>query len=137
MEVIFTLAGIDEIAGKVLDAMGGDKVMALHGEMGTGKTTLIHALCRQLGVQEPVTSPTFSIINEYKTFAGGIIYHMDLYRLSNSAEAVNAGVEDCLLSGNTCFVEWPEIAPGILPPGTFHVYLTLVKEATRRLVTGS
>jgi tRNA threonylcarbamoyladenosine biosynthesis protein TsaE len=101
--------------------------------MGAGKTTFIHALCEVLKVKGAISSPTFSIINQYTTEMNTTIYHMDLYRLKDEQEAINAGVEDCLYSGNTCLVEWPEKAPGIFPGDTLHVTITLVNANTRKL----
>jgi len=133
MELIFRLDNIHDAAKKILVATAGFRVLALHGEMGAGKTTLIHALCEALGVKDPVTSPTFSIINQYNTASGEPVYHMDLYRIKDENEAVNAGIEDCLFSGNTCLVEWPERVPSIFPPGTLHLVISSVDTNTRKL----
>ena len=100
--------------------------------MGAGKTTFIHALCEVKGVKDVVGSPTFSIINEY-SYPGGMIFHIDLYRLKNEEEAIRAGVEDCLYSDHICFVEWPERAPGIFPPDAIHAYIELIDSDTRHL----
>jgi tRNA threonylcarbamoyladenosine biosynthesis protein TsaE len=100
MDVNFSLENINEAAKTFLAAIGQKKVIALHGQMGVGKTTFVHAICDSLGVNGAVSSPTFSIINEYKSANGDIIYHLDLYRLKDEQEAINAGVEDCLYSGN-------------------------------------
>jgi tRNA threonylcarbamoyladenosine biosynthesis protein TsaE len=113
-------------------ATDDQKVIAFHGAMGSGKTTLIHALCEVKGVKDVIGSPTFSIINEY-CFPGGMIYHIDLYRLKDEQEATRAGVEDCLYSDHICFVEWPEKAPGIFPVDTIHVFIEVVDSETRRL----
>lgn len=123
MVVEFTLDTIETAAEALLSNTTSRKVIAFHGEMGAGKTTLIHAICEKLGVKDAVGSPTFSIINEYKSGKGETIYHMDLYRLKDEQEAINAGVEDCLYSGNLSLVEWPEKAPGIFPPDCIHCYL--------------
>jgi len=133
MEVNFTLEQIQETANKLLLVSATRKVYALHGEMGAGKTTFIHALCEVLGVKDTVTSPTFSIINQYKTAKDETIYHMDLYRIKDESEAINAGIEDCLYSGNICLVEWPAKAPGILPDDTLHISITSVDDNTRKL----
>ena len=133
MELIFSLEEVKEAAKKLLVATAGRKVFALSGEMGAGKTTFIHALCDVMGVSDPVTSPTFSIINQYSTVSGETVYHMDLYRIKDEHEAVNAGMEDCLYSGNTCFVEWPEKAFGIFPPETLHLSISAVDANTRKL----
>ena len=133
MEVNFSLGDIHNVAKKLLAETPTASVYAFHGEMGAGKTTLVHAICDVLGVTDAVGSPTFSIINQYLTGNGDNLYHMDLYRLKDEAEALNAGVEDCLFSGNTCLVEWPEKAPGIFPADTLHVYLESTGPDTRKL----
>lgn len=133
MEVIFTLEQIQDAAIKLLSASADHKVFALHGEMGAGKTTFIHALCEAMGVKDVITSPTFSIINQYKTAKGQTVYHMDLYRIKDENEAINSGIEDCLYSGDICLVEWPEKAAGILPDDTLHITITSVDDNTRKL----
>jgi len=133
MEVNFLLKEIDAAAKTLLAQTGHYKVIAFHGEMGAGKTTFINALCRAMWVEDVVSSPTFSIINQYKTNKGDTVYHMDLYRIKDEKEAMNAGVEDCLYSGNLCLVEWPEKAPGIFPDDTLHVTITSVDDNTRKL----
>ena len=128
MELNFTLENIDQAAKQLLAQTGSDRVFAFHGEMGAGKTTFINALCKVLQVKDSISSPTFSIINQYATAEDKIVYHMDLYRLKSVQEAINAGVEDCLFSGNTCFVEWPEKAPAIFPDDT--LYITIISTGT-------
>ena len=133
MDVIFALSDIKNAAEQFLAAAGTTSIFAFHGEMGAGKTTFIHALCEVMDVKDTISSPTFSIINQYSTVTGKTVYHMDLYRLRDEQEAVNTGVEDCLYSGNTCFVEWPEKAPGIFPDDTLHVTITSINTNTRKL----
>jgi tRNA threonylcarbamoyladenosine biosynthesis protein TsaE len=133
MEVNFSINEIHTAAKELLSQTGHYKVFAFHGEMGAGKTTFIHALCKAMGVEDVVSSPTFSIINEYKTKQAKTIYHMDLYRIKDENEAINAGVEDCLYSGSICLVEWPDKAAGILPGDTLHLYITSIAENTRKL----
>jgi tRNA threonylcarbamoyladenosine biosynthesis protein TsaE len=133
MDVSFSLATINDAAKQLLLAIGERKVIALHGEMGAGKTTLVHALCDGVGVEDAVGSPTFSIINEYTAADGRTIYHLDLYRLKDAAEATAAGIEDCIWSGDLCLVEWPEIAPGIFPDDTVHCYLKITGNKDRML----
>ncbi|MEP7143276.1 MAG: tRNA (adenosine(37)-N6)-threonylcarbamoyltransferase complex ATPase subunit type 1 TsaE [Ferruginibacter sp.] len=137
MELIFTLEEIAETAQKILAITEGHKVFAIHGAMGAGKTTFINALCGAMGVPGHITSPTFSIINQYAGRDGKIIYHMDLYRLKDEAEAIDIGVEDCLFSGDACLVEWPERALGIFPDDTLHVFITATATDTRKLVIGN
>ena len=136
MDVSFSLNKINEAAGKFLKAVAGKNIIALHGEMGAGKTTFVHAVCNMLGVKNSVSSPTFSIINEYISAEGKPIYHIDLYRLKNEQEAINAGVEDCLNSDNVCLVEWPEIAPALFPDDTVHCYISITGDSERKLVIG-
>ena len=133
MEVNFSLNQIDAAAKALIAQTGKQKVLAFHGEMGAGKTTFITALCRAMQVEDIVSSPTFSIINQYRTSQGQSVYHMDLYRIKDENEAINAGVEDCLYSGNICLVEWPDKAAGILPDDTLHIYITSIADNTRKL----
>ena len=133
MVVDFKLSEIENAAKQLLAFIADKKVIAFHGEMGAGKTTFIHAICNVLDVKDVVGSPTFSIINEYRTVKGDIIFHLDLYRLKDETEAVAAGVEDCLYSGNLCMVEWPEKAAKIFPPDAVHCYLKSVSHNERKL----
>ena len=128
MEVNFSLHDIHEVAKKFIAATTNYTVFAMHGDMGAGKTTFVHSLCEQLGVKDAISSPTFSIINQYKAAGEKIVYHIDLYRLKDEEEAIQAGIEDCLFSGNICFVEWPDRAPGI-----FHVKITVGENNSRKI----
>jgi len=131
-EWIFTLDTIQATAVDLLSRFPNRKVFAFYAPMGAGKTTFIHSLCDALQVISKVSSPTFSIINEYAS-PNGPIYHMDLYRLQGEEEALRAGVEDCFYSGYTCLAEWPERAPAIFPDDTVRVYLEAVDGQTRRM----
>jgi tRNA threonylcarbamoyladenosine biosynthesis protein TsaE len=133
MNVEFNLDNIKLIAEKLWQQYKQYAVWALHGEMGSGKTTFIHALCEVLQVKDVISSPTFAIINEYRSLVAGIIYHMDWYRLKNEEEAMQAGIEDALLSGNLCLIEWPDNAAGLLPDDALHIYIDTVDENIRRL----
>ncbi len=135
MSFEFTLNTIQQAVDNFWQQAGDAKVFAFHGEMGAGKTTFIQQLCLAKGVYSTISSPTFSIINEYGYDCSGtkrIMYHMDLYRLRDEEEAIQAGVEDVLYSGSICFAEWPEKAPGLFPPDTVHVYLERINADTRR-----
>lgn len=134
MELYFTLQTIAETAAQFIILAANNKVIALHGEMGAGKTTFVDALCHALGVKDQVSSPTYTIINQYQTANGEIIYHLDLYRLRNEEEAIQAGAEDCLYTGSWCFVEWPEKALGIFPDNTLHITLSTVEINRRKLL---
>lgn len=133
MDITYALSQIKNAAKQIWLSKPQQKVWAFHGEMGAGKTTFIHALCEELGVTSAISSPTYSIINEYKSAMVGTIYHMDLYRLQGEEEAMQAGVEDVLYSGNICLVEWPEKAAGLLPEDCLHVHIILQDETTRTI----
>ena len=133
MDSKFSLEEIDRVAANFLQCIDGTTVIAFHGEMGAGKTTFINALCKLLEVTDAVSSPTFSIINQYKTTSTVYVYHLDLYRLKNETEAMMAGVEDCYYSGHICLVEWPEKALALLPENTLHCYLTSTGNNERKL----
>ena len=132
MEWIYGLSSLPDTAEKLLQEAKNYKVWAFYGDMGAGKTTLIHALCQQMHVTGSFGSPTFSIINEYVS-PGGPVYHIDLYRCKNEEEAIRAGVEECLYSGQICMVEWPSHAERIMPPDSLRITITVVDEFTRKL----
>ena len=135
MEFYFSLDNIKEIATLFWKSVGNASVFAVHGNMGAGKTTFIHALCDVKGVQDVVGSPTFSIVNEYMYRDNGDekkIFHIDLYRLKDEEEAMQAGVEDCLYSDHVSLVEWPERAPGIFPENTVHIYIDMADSTSRK-----
>jgi tRNA threonylcarbamoyladenosine biosynthesis protein TsaE len=134
MVVNFTLDDIDQAAQTFLGLLPKKTPVVFHGEMGAGKTTFIQAVCRQLGVQDVMSSPTFSIINEYAIASGGTIFHIDLYRLKGETEALATGIEDCFYYGDYCFVEWPERAPSIFPEGTINCYIQSSGTNERKLL---
>ena len=117
MEIIInSLEDIDEAARTSAANMGSSKVFAFYGSMGAGKTTFIKALCRQMGVDDVITSPTFSIVNEYHRAGGsGVIYHFDFYRIKRLDEVYDMGYEEYFYSGSPCFIEWPELIEDLLP----------------------
>lgn len=133
MKIHFHISEIKKIAEQLWAEYGQKKIWAFYADMGAGKTTFTHALCDHLQVADAVSSPTFSIINEYKSPVAGTIFHMDWYRIKDEEEAVNAGVEDCLLSGNLCLIEWPQKAPGILPEDALYIMITMIDSMTRIL----
>ena len=130
MKFTYKLTDIIDVATRFWQTIGTNKVIAFHGNMGAGKTTFIHALCETKGVKDVVGSPTFSIINEYY-FPSGKIFHIDLYRLKDEEEAVRAGVEDCLYSGDLCLLEWPGRAEAILPKDVARIEIRVVDPHTR------
>jgi tRNA threonylcarbamoyladenosine biosynthesis protein TsaE len=101
-------------AKKILAEAKSEKIFVFKGEMGSGKTTLIKELCLQIGVNSAMSSPTFSLINEYETRNGEVVYHFDFYRLEDEQEAFEYGYEDYFFSGNYCFIEWPEKIPSLI-----------------------
>lgn len=114
--------------------MGTARVFALYGEMGAGKTTFIKAVCRELGVEDEVTSPTFAIINEYRSeTTGENIYHFDCYRLRSCEEALGVGCDYYMHSGALCFIEWPEVIEPLLPDDAVRVEITETDDGTRKL----
>ncbi|MBK8517640.1 MAG: tRNA (adenosine(37)-N6)-threonylcarbamoyltransferase complex ATPase subunit type 1 TsaE [Saprospiraceae bacterium] len=121
-----------DIARSLLSECQESKIFALTGNLGAGKTTLIRYLCRQLGYTGEVTSPTFSLINEYQTKSGPV-YHMDLYRVKNIEEAQDFGIEEYLYSGNYCFIEWPEILEDILDSNIYSITITPSLSGERKI----
>ena len=127
------LGRLEEAAQTLLNYADSYKVWLFHGELGAGKTTLIKAICKQLGIQEHVTSPTFSLINTYYLPAGGSIYHLDAYRLSQEAEILDMDYPFYLETGAYCFVEWPQqIIPFISTPYV-HIEISKVDMTSRQL----
>lgn len=117
----FTLSEIDTIAKQVLE-LANSKILLFYGDMGTGKTTLISAIVKELGYKQDVSSPTFSIVNEYDT-ENGLVYHFDFYRLKDETEAFDIGFEEYLYSGYWCFIEWPEKIANLLPENVNKIFL--------------
>jgi len=136
MEIRYNLAEIDQAAKQFLQTMPKEaSVVAFHAQMGAGKTTLIKAICQQLGATDNVTSPTFAIVNEYTDEEGNPINHFDLYRLKNMAEAYDIGLPDYLASKHLCLIEWPEVADELLPDDTLHVKISVNPDETRTIST--
>ncbi len=134
MEIDFTLDRIDEAAKQFLSYSLGNRIFTFSGDLGAGKTTFIDSVCKEMGVIEKVTSPTYSIIHEYLARDKKIIYHMDFYRLRNTQEAIDAGVEDCILSDEFCMIEWPSKAADILPEDIVKSEIFSLSETRRKLV---
>lgn len=128
-----TLADLNEVAKAFIELAGNHRVWLFFGEMGSGKTTFIKALCKQLGVIDMMSSPTFSIINEYFTDTNERIFHFDFYRIKNEAEAYDIGTEEYFYSGNYCLVEWPEKTPSLIPAERAEVSISLENQNLRTL----
>ena len=131
---IKALDAINEAAKEFMAEMGDYTVFAFNGEMGAGKTTFIKALCQELGVEDVTNSPSFAIINEYRSdTTAELIYHFDCYRLENEMEAEEIGVEDYFYSGALCFIEWPERITDLLPDDTVEVEVVEEEDGTRTI----
>lgn len=113
---IDNIDSIREAARQFVTATGENTVFAFYGKMGAGKTTFIKAVCEELGVEDAITSPTFAIVNEYRSdTTGELIYHFDFYRIKKIEEVYDMGYEDYFYSGALCFIEWPELIEELLP----------------------
>ena len=129
---IKSLAHIDEAAEKFLREIGDRRLVAFYAPMGAGKTTFTTAICRALGVcGDAVSSPTFSIVNEYRTPSGDPVYHFDFYRISKNEEALDLGLYDYLDSGYLCLMEWPENIDELLPEETLRVKISVCPDGSR------
>lgn len=134
--VIDSIEGLTQAAMEFLKAAADKRVFAFHAPMGAGKTTFIAELCRLLGADDDSASPTFSILNEYRSQVDGkSIFHFDFYRLESPDEVFDIGAEDYFYSGSYCFVEWPEIAETMLPPQTVDVYIIVDSVSGSRTIT--
>ena len=128
------LQDLDRAAGEFLEAIGENRLVAFYAPMGAGKTTFTTAVCKRLGVQEDaVSSPTFAIVNEYRTGAGEPLYHFDFYRIEHLEEALDIGLYDYLDSGFLCLMEWPENIEDLLPEETLKVHIGVNPDGSRIL----
>lgn len=112
-------------AKELIKLYGKNRIFAFYGGMGAGKTTIIKAICEELGVADIISSPTFTLVNEYKTVGGDPIYHIDFYRIKKQEEVFDFGIEEYLTGDSWCFMEWPELIEEILPDETIRVRITV------------
>jgi tRNA threonylcarbamoyladenosine biosynthesis protein TsaE len=132
-EKLTSLKGLDKAAKKLITEFHDQRVFAFYGKMGAGKTTFIQAICRQLGSTDNITSPTFALINEYKTPDNESLFHFDFYRIKDLEEAFDLGYEDYFYSGNYCFIEWPENVEPLLPQNVVEVKIEVSEDESRNL----
>lgn len=130
--VSHSLEDLDTVAQKVLAACKAERIFAFFGDLGAGKTTLIQHICKILGVNEPVTSPTFNLVNEYAGLSEQI-YHFDFYRITDEQEAYDIGADEYIDSGAYVLIEWPERIPSLLPEDAVHVLLTVTENNSRNI----
>jgi len=128
----YALADLNQVAKEIIST-ANNKTLLFYGEMGVGKTTLIKELCKELGTDDVTSSPTFSIVNEYHTADGQIVYHFDFYRIEDENEAYDIGIEDYFYSDAWCLIEWPENIQNLLPLKSTEVRLTQLEDGRRNI----
>jgi len=133
MKKNYTLKQLPQIAQKVIED-SSEKTLLFYGSMGVGKTTLIKEIVKQLGVDDVVSSPTFSLVNEYQSRNGETIYHFDFYRIHNEEEALDIGIEDYFYNNDWCFIEWPEKVKNLLPLNAVEIHLSLNNDEARNIL---
>lgn len=139
MEIfVNSLSELESCIPRVLEALAGRRKIALYGDMGAGKTTLVKAFCKYLGVEGTTASPTFSLVNQYsygeKNGDSALFYHLDLYRLKNLQEALDIGIEDMLYDQWYCVIEWPQVVESILPENTVKIQIEITGETSRHIL---
>jgi tRNA threonylcarbamoyladenosine biosynthesis protein TsaE len=135
--VVTDKSRLREAARHFLKQTAGNTVFAVYGRMGSGKTTFIRALCGEMGVSDTVTSPTFTLVNEYSRPGNGPVYHFDFYRIKKITEVLDFGIEEYFYSGAPCFMEWPELIEPLLPEGTLRISITVEADGSRVIETVS
>lgn len=128
----YSLHELEAIAKDVITS-SPNKILLFYGEMGVGKTTLIKEICKVLGIEDITHSPTFSLVNEYHSATGEIVYHFDFYRIENEEEAYDMGVEDYLYSDNWCLIEWPENVKNLVPLNAVAIHITQLEDGKRNI----
>jgi len=129
--VIADKSHLREAARHFLRETAGHRIFAFYGQMGSGKTTFIKALCKEMGVTDTVTSPSFTLINEYRRPGDVPVYHFDFYRIRKIAEVLDFGIEEYFDSASPCLMEWPELIEPLLPPETLRVSVTVMPDGSR------
>ena len=132
--IVKNISDLDEVSSKILKFNNQYKKFAFFGDMGVGKTTLIKFILKKLGVNDNVTSPTFSIVNEYLSEKLGSIFHFDFYRIKNEKEAYDIGIDEYLISDNYCFIEWPNKINSFIDDNFVNVYIDIVDDNKRNIM---
>ena len=130
---IHSVKELEPAAREIIEEFKDHRVFALYGKMGAGKTTFIQALCKALGSEDYVTSPTFALVNEYSDRHFSPVYHFDFYRIKKIEEAFDMGYEEYLYSGHYCFIEWPEMIEPILPENLVEIRIEVEENENRRI----
>lgn len=136
MRLLGTVHTEQELEGAAQVLLGdfkNNRVFIFSGELGVGKTTFIKYICKALGVKAGISSPTFSLVNEYESSGGSVVYHFDFYRIKDVQEAYDIGYEEYFYSGNYCFIEWPEKIPGLVPPDAVEIKIEVKNDGEREL----
>jgi tRNA threonylcarbamoyladenosine biosynthesis protein TsaE len=128
----YTLEKLPKIAAELI-ATAKNKTLLFYGQMGVGKTTLIKEICKELKVQDSISSPTFSLVNEYQTIDNAKVFHFDFYRITEEEEALDMGIEDYLYNNDWCLIEWPENIENLLPLDAVEIHLTILDDNKRNI----
>jgi tRNA threonylcarbamoyladenosine biosynthesis protein TsaE len=132
MNTTYSLEKLPEVAAAII-ATAKNKTLLFYGEMGVGKTTLIKEICKQLDVLDKISSPTFSLVNEYQTSKEEAVFHFDFYRITNEEEAFDMGIEEYLYNNDWCLIEWPQNVENLLPLESFEIHLSILENGQRNL----
>ena len=128
----YSISELNSVAKEILSSVK-NKALLFYGEMGAGKTTLIKELCKELGIEDLASSPTFSLVNEYHTHNSEIVYHFDFYRIEDENEAYDIGIEDYFYSEAWCFIEWPQNIENLLPLESTEIHLSVLENGQRNI----
>jgi tRNA threonylcarbamoyladenosine biosynthesis protein TsaE len=132
MNTTYSLEKLPEVAAAII-ATAKNKTLLFYGEMGVGKTTLIKEICKQLNVLDKISSPTFSLVNEYQTSEKEAVFHFDFYRITNEEEAFDMGIEEYLYNNDWCLIEWPQNVENLLPLESVEIHLSILENGQRNL----
>jgi tRNA threonylcarbamoyladenosine biosynthesis protein TsaE len=134
MKILATENELEKVSRVILDFAKEYRIVTFRGDLGAGKTTLIKNMCNFLGIKDAVTSPTFSIVNEYESADSQTVFHFDFYRLESEEEAFDMGVEDYFYGGNLCLIEWPSKIESVLPEKRLEVHISIAKGGRKFLI---